>query len=143
MSMWFWCSSVYAWLTYLIALLTSKLAVQIYETIQFLSPQDVVPQSVLREASKDSTTYYQLRMIKQALSSSISFYHIVAMNKCLLVMNIRDNITCISNHFFLFPFLSSHPSLSHLYVSAFTHSLTHTHPLDVSQVLPQNVSLIS
>lgn len=34
------------------ALLTFKLAVQIYETIQFLSPQDVVPQSVLLEASK-------------------------------------------------------------------------------------------
>ena len=58
MSMWFWCSSVHAWVIDLIALLTSKLAAQIYEAIQFLSPQDVVLQSVLLEASKNSTIYY-------------------------------------------------------------------------------------
>lgn len=128
MYMWFWCSSVHAWLTYMIVLLTSKLAVQIYETIQFLSPQDMVPQSVLCENSKDSTIYYQLRMIKQALSSSISFYHIVAMNKCLLVMNIRQLAHQIISFSFLSS-LSSHPSLS--LVCECIHSLTQTHTLQM------------
>lgn len=45
-------SLVHAWLICFIAFLTSKLAVQIYETIQLLSPQDVVAQSVLLPASK-------------------------------------------------------------------------------------------
>lgn len=86
MSVWLYCSLVQAWLTDFIAFLTSKWAVQTDETIQLYSPQHVVPQGVLLEASKGSTTYYWVRMIKTdiKLCQFTLNNHIIAKNKCYL-----------------------------------------------------------